>query len=129
MHDRQLDRTQRGPRWLRNRSTAASFIAALHHGERVRNSYQLFAWVVMPNHLHVVLKPHEKLSSIMRWLKWTTSAGANRIIGQTGRFRYVEENPMTAALVSRAEEWPWSSTSNPTGGKIAGATPGESGMA
>ena len=61
MGDRQLDCARDGPQWLEDPNIAASFVEALLYGERVRRSYDLFAWVVMPNHVHVVLKPHAKL--------------------------------------------------------------------
>ena len=47
---------------------AAIFAEALLHGENVRRAYNLFAWVVMPNHVHVVMDPLIPLSEIMRWL-------------------------------------------------------------
>jgi len=96
----------------------------------------------MPNHVHVILKPHEKLPEIVRWLKTATAARANRLAGRTGQpfwqreyfdrwirngkelasvIEYVEVNPVKAGLVSCAEDWPWSSASKPTGGKTAGA--------
>jgi REP element-mobilizing transposase RayT len=41
--------------------------------------------VVMPNHVHIVLKPHEKLSEVLRWMK--TAQELASVIA------YVEENP------------------------------------
>jgi REP element-mobilizing transposase RayT len=143
LHDRQLDLTRDGPRWLENPNIADSFVEALRYGERVRRSYDLLAWVVMPNHVHVVLKPHQKLPEILRWVKTATAVRANSIAGRTGHpfwqreyfdrwirtdkelasvIAYVEANPVKAGLVGFAENWPWSSASKPTGGKTAGAT-------
>jgi REP element-mobilizing transposase RayT len=140
--DRKLDRTRTGPRWLRNPRIAASFVNVLHYGENVRQSYELHAWVVMPNHVHVILQPHEKLPEVVRWIKSASAVRANRVAGRTGKpfwqreyfdrwirtgkelasvTRYVEQNPVTAGLVASPENWPWSSASNPTGGKTAGA--------
>src|ERR1019366_4223461 len=45
-----------GPNWLSQPRIAATFVEALLHGERVRRSDDLFAWVVMPNHVHIVVK-------------------------------------------------------------------------
>jgi putative transposase len=135
LQDRQLDRTTDGPQWLRNPKVASLLVEALLHGDTVRQSYDLFAWVVMPNHVHVVMKPHKKLSEIMRWLKAATAARANQIIGRTGQpfwqreyydrwvrdsrelasiVAYVEANPVKAGFAIRAEDWPWSSASNNT---------------
>jgi putative transposase len=131
-----------GPRWLENPNIAALFVEALLYGERVRGSYDLSAWAVMPNHVHIVLKPHEKLPEIVRWMKTASAARANRLTGRTGQpfwqreyfdtwmrtsqelasvIAYVEENPVTAGLALRAEDWPWSSASKYTGGETAGA--------
>jgi Transposase IS200 like len=106
--DRNLDRARNGPRWLENPKIAALFVEALLHGERVRGSYDLFAWAVIPNHVHIVLKPHEKPSEVVRWMKTASAARAR-------------ENPVTAGLALRAEDWPWSSASKYTGGETAGA--------
>ena len=105
-------------------------VSALRYGATVRKFYDLYAWVVMPNHVHVVWEPRVAMPGIMRWLKGRTSRAANRILGRTGmRFwldesfdhwvrteeelrgliEYVEENPVKAGLVERAEQWPWSS--------------------
>jgi putative transposase len=142
LYDRQLDRTRDGPQWLADPNIATSFVEALLYGERVRQSYDLLAWVVMPNHVHVVLKPHRNLPEILRWLKTATAVRANAIVGRTGQpfwqreyfdrrirtskelasvIAYVETNPVKAGFVVCAEDWPWSSVSKPTGGKTAGA--------
>jgi hypothetical protein len=84
LNDRQLDRTHDGPRWLGNPTIADSFVEALLYGERVRRSYDLYAWVVMPNHVHVVLKPHQKLPEVVRWVKTATAVRANSIAGRKG---------------------------------------------
>jgi putative transposase len=96
----------------------------------------IFAWCVMPNHWHLVLRPTRgddtRLSQFMQWLtlthaqRWRTS---HHTVGYgplyQGRFkafpiqrddahlltvlRYVERNPLRAGLVKRAQDWPWSS--------------------
>ncbi len=59
--------------------------ALLHfHGQR----YFLFAWSIMPNHVHAVFKPfpgHE-LSEILRSWKNYTARFANKILGTAGQF-------------------------------------------
>ena len=66
----------------------------------------------------------------MRWLKGSTARAANLILGRTGQpfwqdesydhylrdarqlvktIRYIEENPVSAGLVDKAEYWKWSS--------------------
>lgn len=100
-----------------------------------RIQMRVLAYVVMPNHWHLVLWPltDEGLSDFMRWLtathasRWRTARGnKGRGAVYQGRFkaiavqegghflrlcRYVERNPVRARLVGRAEHWPWSSAS------------------
>ncbi len=117
-------------------------VEALHYGADVRHSFNLGAWVVMPNHVHIVIQPHESLPEMIRWLKTATATRAKKILMlRPGRFwqreyydhwirsreelarisAYIERNPVAAGLISTPTNWPWSST-NPTGGKTAGAT-------
>src|SRR6266852_4389081 len=116
LQNRQLDRSESGPRWLEDPRIATLFVDALLHGESVRRDYDLFAWMVMPNHVHLLLRPNRKLSEIMRWLKTATATRANRLLGKrAGAFwqreyfdrwirsekelatamAYVEANPVT----------------------------------
>ena len=118
------------PRWLSQPRIAAIFVEALLHGERVRRSYDLLAWVVMPNHVHMVVKPIRPLPEVMRWLKTATANRANVPLGRTGEafwqrehfdrwirtekqlgsvIAYVEENPVRSGLAACPEEWRWSS--------------------
>jgi REP element-mobilizing transposase RayT len=131
--DRHLDSTPQGPRWLQDPRIARVVAEALAYEERVRRAYDLFAWVIMPNHVHLVLRPQGTLSAILRWLKSATATRANRVLGKTGEafwqreyfdhwirsekelasvVAYVEANSVKAGLVSSAEDWPWSSARN-----------------
>jgi REP element-mobilizing transposase RayT len=112
-------------------------VNALHYGEIARQFYHLYAWAIMPNHVHVILQPRIELPRVMRWLKGRTARKANRILGRTGApfwqdesfdhwirsdqelcelIEYVEQNPVKAGLVQLAEQWPWSSARHKTGG-------------
>lgn len=98
-----------------------------------RTRVAIFAYCLMPNHWHLVLSPPEDgdLSRFMHWLtttharRWQTIRGldGHGAVYQ-GRFkaiaikndhhflwvcRYVERNALRASLVSRAEDWRWSS--------------------
>jgi putative transposase len=79
--DRKLDRSQLGPRWLGDTRVANMFVSVLGYGESARRSYDLAARVVMPNHIHIVIQPHQPLPEIMRWLKIATANRGNKIIG------------------------------------------------
>lgn len=92
--------------------------------------YRLRAWVLMPNHVHLVVDVQDTpLSRLVQRWKGGTAREANLILGRRGAFwqedyfdtkirdaahmaqaiRYVEENPMKAKLVGDPREWPWSS--------------------
>jgi len=120
-----------GSCWLRDKRVATMMQDALlfHKGSQ----YTLHAWVVMPNHVHVLLTPLEDvhLPTITHSIKSYTANEANKIIGQSGQFwqiesfdryirnskhfvsviRYIENNPVKARLCKSPEEWPFSSAS------------------
>jgi hypothetical protein len=82
--DAQLDHAESGPRWLAQPAVAQVVAEALHYGEAARNWYGLHAWVVMPNHVHMVMTPQHAFSETMRWLKWTTARRSNQILKRRG---------------------------------------------
>ncbi len=53
-----------------------------------QNRYRLIAWVIMPNHLHLLIRPNEgnSLSVIMKDLKGYTSRQANNIWEEAAHF-------------------------------------------
>ena len=101
--------------------------------------YRLFAWCVMPNHVHVMLETTTALSKIVQSWKSFTGRWAmeqntelrlgvpgtalwmreywDRFIRDTDHFdkarAYIEQNPVAAGLCQRASDWPWSSASPP----------------
>lgn len=68
--DRQLDKASGGPLWLRDPRIAQCVVDSLRFGEAQLGLYQLRAWVVMPNHVHVLWMPQAPLSRITRSVKW-----------------------------------------------------------
>lgn len=92
---------------------------------------RLLAYCLMPNHWHLVLWPlrDHAVSAYIQWLAGTHACYFNAQHGLSGhvyqgRFRdvsvgderhllmllrYVEANPVRAGLVTRAEDWMWSS--------------------
>ena len=75
-----------GQCWMKDDRIATVVADALMHfnGER----YHLAAWCVMPNHVHVIIKPRDghDLSGILHSLKSFTAHAANEILGLSGRF-------------------------------------------
>ena len=100
-------------------------------GSSVRLPMRLLAYCLMPNHFHLILRPHAD-GDLSRWMQWLLTTHVRRYLkhyGHTGhvwqgRFkafpiqddnhlvtvvRYVERNPLRAGLVEQAQDWPWSS--------------------
>lgn len=119
-----------GPVWLKKVPIAYMVSDAILAGETQRHYYELEAWVVMPNHLHMLILPRAPVPVLMRWLKGSTARGANQILDRTERpfwqpesydhclrnasqigraAKYIEQNPVVAGLVPLAEQWPRSS--------------------
>ena len=90
--DREADKAAYGPVWLRDPRIASLVAKALLYGESGRNFYQLRAWVIMPNHVHVILKPKTSLATITRGLKGSTARQANLILGRTGEPFWQDES-------------------------------------
>jgi len=86
----------------------------------------------MSNHVHVLLLPRVSPSRLLQSLKGATAREANRVLARTGEtfwraesydhwvrdeterqriVAYVENNPVKAGLVRRAEDYCWSSAS------------------
>jgi putative transposase len=120
-----------GRPWLSDMRVARRVVEAIRVGES-GDLYESLAWVVMPNHVHLLMLPHVTLPEITHWIKGRTAREANRLLGRAGRpfwqhesydhwarnerelqriAAYIEENPVTAGLVATAEDWPWSSAS------------------
>jgi len=132
--DREADRAAFGPVWLQDARVARLVADSLLRGARDRQFYVLRAWVIMPNHVHVVLQPKTSLPVITRWLKGSTARKANLLLGRTGEtfwqdesfdhgvrdeaeleriVGYVEHNPVSAGLAASPADWPWSSAGLP----------------
>lgn len=121
---------------LRKPSNAAVVVENwLHfHGTR----YHLHAWVVMPNHVHVLIEPmagNTLADVVQSWKSFTAKLILKNTAGEPpalpGNARlwqsdywdrfirnerhyhstvdYIHNNPVKAGLVARAEDWTWSS--------------------
>jgi len=128
--DRIADRALFGPVWLKDPRIAVVVAETLISGAKVRDMYQLRAWAIMPNHVHLVLRLNVALAVITRWVKGSTARKANLILGRTGQpfwqdesfdhrvrneaeldriVHYVENNPVAAGFVAKSRDWLWSS--------------------
>lgn len=128
--DRELALFASGPRWLSDPRIADVVANAILRGDNQRQFYELYAWVVMPNHVHILVLPLAPAAIFMRWLKGSSARSANGILGRTGEqfwqdesydhylrkgdqlartVNYIEQNPVAAGIVGSPEHWPWSS--------------------
>ena len=93
--------------------------------------YKLIAWVVMPNHVHVLLRPLNgwEMEKILHSFKSFTASKSNKVLGRRGKFwmreafdryirdadhfskafRYTENNPVKAGLCETPSDWKFSS--------------------
>lgn len=87
----------------------------------------LIAWVIMPNHVHLLFSPMagNSMIKIMQSIKGSTARAANQLLGRNGDFwmrdyfdryirdaehfdktvRYIENNPVKAGLCAKPEDW------------------------
>ncbi len=116
--------------WLMNSRIARTTIETLH----VHNTqkYNLIAYCIMPNHVHLILEPLFKyketpytLTEIMHSIKTYTAKKGNEILSRKGQFwahesydhlirnekelynqiEYLKNNPVKAGLVSDQDDW------------------------
>lgn len=128
MSDRFLNGATSGPLHLREPAAATIVEDSILFGTAER--YELFAYVVMANHLHVLLKPKWDLEDIMQGIKGYTAHEINTLQNERGRvfwqdesydhwprdedefyriIEYIENNPVAAGLCANPTDWLWSS--------------------
>lgn len=118
-----------GPRWLADPAIADLVDTALRQFDDDR--YRLHAWVVMPNHVHLLLTPMQGFTIgelVASWKKYSARR-ANERLNRGGPFwqreyfdryirserhyvfavHYIEHNPVTAGLCAEARDWRWGS--------------------
>ena len=116
-----------GPTWLRQPQIAAIVKQSLHHFDG--SHYQLLAYCLMPNHVHLLVRLPEESPPLMRSLqriKGFSALQANKLLGRTGSFWqsesydhivrkgeleriiiYIVKNPVKAGLVGGWQKWPF----------------------
>lgn len=125
-----LDSAKYGPTYLADRRVAQMVCEAIEKGDAEFHRYKLHAYVVMPNHVHMLATPADDLGKMMAKLKGFTSHQANAILARAGETfwqsryfdqysrgqenfkkmqNYVAKNPIWAGLAKTSEEFPWSS--------------------
>ena len=125
--DRLLDHHRAGPMYLAMPSIAQLVANSIEGGSL--SDYLLHAWVIMPNHVHLLITPQEDVAKLMQKLKGTTAREANQMFSRAGvpfwqhesydhlvrnadeywRIAdYIVQNPVQAGLAASAEEYRWS---------------------
>jgi len=128
--DRYLDCARIGPLYLKQPPIAQLVVDSIRHGAQQLQYYELQAFVVMANHVHLLVLPRISPSRFLQTLKGYTAREANRLLGRTGQpfwqaetydhtvrddresdriKAYIENNPVKAGLVAKAEDYIWSS--------------------
>jgi len=128
--DRLLDEARRGPTPLRDHEMAAMVERTLHAYARAKAQLELLAYVVMPNHLHMLLIPLVPLSELTVELRDRMAKRANELLDLQGaplwcprRYehlvngpleleqvrKYIEQNPVRAGLACTPQDYRYSS--------------------
>jgi putative DNA methylase len=128
--DRLLDQARTGPAYLCVPEIAGVVRDAIWYRAESLRHYELHSYVVMPNHVHLLVTPAVPVSKLMHSLKCFTAREANRLLGLTGTsfwqdesydrlvrdaaefrriVRYIEWNPVNAGLAAGPEAFRWSS--------------------
>lgn len=127
-----LEKSDFGPKWLAIDAVAEQVAAALHYFDAKR--YELIAYCLMSNHIHVVFTLNDNgtmgavtLQQTMHSLKSFTASKCNELLDRTGAFweyesydrlvrdrdelhrivKYVLQNPVKAGLCQGWQDWEW----------------------
>ena len=90
--DRLLDHARTGPLYLARPEIASIVVQAIVDGRDHLHHYSLHAFVVMPNHVHLLITPQAPVPKLLQWLKGTTARRVNQILRLTGRAFWQEES-------------------------------------
>jgi REP element-mobilizing transposase RayT len=144
--DRILDRAEAGPLWLKDSKVADIVVETLKYAAGRLNCCELHAYVVMANHVHLLMTPRDSIARITKSIKGYSARKANTILKREGapfwqdesfdhwvrsersfwRIKdYIERNPVKAGLAAKPGDWPWSSASPATADEFTGGSRSE----
>jgi putative transposase len=135
--DRKLEQRAIGPTWLSEPRIAECVSQTIHEGEKRRMLYDLVSFVVMPNHVHLLIGPKAPAARITQFVKGVSARRANVLLDRTGQLfwqdesfdrwvrsgkerdkiiHYIEFNPVRASLAAEPHLFRYSSAfvSEPT---------------
>jgi putative DNA methylase len=137
--DQLLDRGSCGPLYLQMPAIAEIVVSAIRRG--AVSDYALHAWVVMPNHVHLLITVLSDVSKVLQRLKGVSAMEANQNLGLRGKpfwqresydrlvrddaesrrvENYIVQNPVKAGLAQSSEKYKWSSEWIPSAGQLVG---------
>ena len=127
--DAELHKVVSGPHWLDKPEIATlvqqEILRLVQEGLCIVHSY-----VIMPNHVHMLLDPKVELRNITKAIKGRSAITCNQVLGRSGEHfwqdesydhwvrnaeslrkiqAYIERNPVLAGLVIKPADWHWSS--------------------
>ena len=134
---------------FRDREAAGELLRVITE-VRTEEHVDLHAYVIMPDHLHLVLSVQRKtsLGRVLQLIKGRFAWRYNRSRSRSGKvwqeryhekalrdeaallraLEYVEDNPVTGGLAERPEDYEWSSARNRELGQAKSLTPEEAGI-
>ena len=128
--DQFLGLTKSGPFWLKDENIADIVKESLFYLQDKK--YHLYAFCIMPNHVHILIKPFQNnekeyysFAEILKSHKGITANRANKYLGRKGQFWhhenydhfirddnefyniiwYIINNPVKAKLVDNYQDW------------------------
>lgn len=130
LFDNYLDRAENNVKWLSDVRIANLIVESIKY--RDKKDYDLLAYSVMPNHVHLIIYVErfvKPLHKILQSLKRHTARQGNILLNRTSNpfwhpesydhyvrdhwelsriIDYTINNPVKAGLVIKAEDWKWS---------------------
>jgi len=121
--------SQNRERFFSDPLAASILIKCLFFG-KTEGWYYLLSFVVMPDHLHIIVVPRKKnISGIMKVIKGFSAKKINELYDRSGsvwqegffdyvldneekvlsRIKYIEENPVRKGLVGQPDDYPFGS--------------------
>ena len=114
---------------FKNSKVADTLLETILFGKR-RRWYYLLSFVIMPDHIHLIIIPSEKnISGCMKSIKGFSARQINKLLTTIGsiwqegfydyildteekvvnKIKYIEENPVRKGIVTHAEDYRYSS--------------------
>ena len=132
-----------GENWLAKPEIAEALRKVLRHFDGKR--YRLHAWVIMPNHVHLLIEPLEQrsLTEVMQGIKSVSAHESNKLLKREGPFwqpesydhlvrdqedfdrcrNYILQNPVKAKLARTPQDYVFSSSFHAFENQSAGGSP------